>query len=138
MKPKFTSKFETESGKRSGFEDEVVDCINSLEHPLKWEYETELLEYFTPKFYKPDFIIRTKPNDIYIEAKGWLTPQDRTKLIAVKEAHPDIDLRLWFQRDNWVTTKKKQRYSDWAKRNGFKYAVWPELPFKLDKKGKPT
>jgi predicted nuclease of restriction endonuclease-like RecB superfamily len=115
-------------GKRSSFEVEVESSLLTKVPKRSLEYETELLEYFVPKFYKPDFIIRSKPKDIYIEAKGFFTPSDRTKLLAVKEAHPDLDIRLLFQRDNWLTKAHKQRYSDWARKNGFPFSIYPELP----------
>jgi hypothetical protein len=45
-----------------------------------------------PKFYKPDFLILG--NGIVIEGKGYWVTEDRSKIRAVHEQHPDIDLRV--------------------------------------------
>lgn len=75
--------------------------------------------------YTPDFVLA---NGVWIEAKGYLDGPDRTKLKAIKQQHPEIDLRLVFQRDNVIKgTKNKTRYSQWADRNGFKWAI-KEVP----------
>lgn len=65
-----------------------------------------------------------------IEAKGRLTPQDRRKLIEVKRAHPEIDLRLLFQRANTRLSKARNSmtYAQWAKRHGFLWAEGPDVP----------
>lgn len=79
------------------------------------EYETEKITYTLN--YLPDFIIRLfDGRTIYIEAKGWLRPEDKTKLLAVKRDHPDKDIRIIFQSKN----KKQER---WAERHKFIYAI---------------
>ena len=48
-------------------------------------------------------------------------------MIAVKEQHPDIDLRILFYSDGKVGSKRKDgsflKQSDWATKHGFKYAI---------------
>ncbi len=75
--------------------------------------------------YTPDFEVETTSgNRFIIEAKGYLDSEDRSKLRAVRTQHPEIDLRLVFQRDNVIKgTKAKTRYSEWASKFGFKWAV---------------
>ena len=63
------------------------------------------------------------PNGIYLEAKGWLKPSDRTKMESVIKCNPDVDIRMVFQRDNWCTKAKKQKYSDWCKKHKIKYCI---------------
>ena len=63
------------------------------------------------------------PNGIYIEAKGWLKPSDRTKMVSVIKCNPELDIRMLFQKDGWCTKQKKQKYSDWANKNKIKWAI---------------
>ena len=70
--------------------------------------------------YRPDFEL---PNGILVEAKGRLTFFDRAKMLLVIKANPDKDIRLLFMRDNKLTKKSKQRYTDWARANGIKCHV---------------
>lgn len=88
--------------------------------------------------YLPDFVIRwrktkkTKAHDEeckcpgcarYLEAKGYFKASDRKKILAVIASNPGIDLRIIFQRDNYLTKAKSSRYSDWCEKNGIKFAV---------------
>ena len=82
--------------------------------------EWELLER---KKYLPDF----KVNGFILECKGRLTAADRKKMVAVKSQHPDKDIRLLFQFDNKLNPRSKTRYSMWAEKNGFKWAL-KEVP----------
>lgn len=75
--------------------------------------------------YMPDFKIGTK---VYIEAKGKLTAGNRKRLIAFKKAHPEVRIYIMFQRDNWLTSKRRAKYSDWARSEGFECAVGIEVP----------
>jgi hypothetical protein len=88
-----------------------------------FEFENEKLEYEVPARtakYLPDFKLA---NGIYIEAKGWLQAKDRQKMILVKEAHPDKDIRMVFQRaQNPIYTGSKTTYAKWADDHGFPWA----------------
>lgn len=46
-------------------------------------------------------------------------------MVAVKENHPTIDIRIVFYRDNpsQLGRGSKSRPSDWALKNGFPFAV---------------
>lgn len=95
------------------------------------EYESERLEYETRHTYLPDFKIRTRAGkDIYIETKGNGRAFDsavRVKMIAVKEQHPEIDLRIVFYSDGKIGPKRKDgsflKQSDWATKYSFKFAI---------------
>ena len=114
---------------RSGFEVEIAEILGSQNIPF--QYEDVIFEYYVLRNYTPDFRLTKKDgSDMLIEGKGYFTSADRTKMKLVREHHPDIDLRIWFQQDNWLTKKKKQRYSDWARKNGFKYHVGTKFPKK--------
>lgn len=85
------------------------------------QYEPGRIEYVAaPKHYTPDFVL---PNGIVIETKGYFLPADRTKHIAIKQQHPDIDLRFVFQNPATHLSKtSRTTYADWCRKNGFLYA----------------
>lgn len=70
-------------------------------------------------YYTPDFVLG---NGVIIEAKGRFTSAQRTKMREVVAANPDKDVRMLFMKNNWITKKKKHKYSDWCEKNGIKYA----------------
>lgn len=72
------------------------------------------------KTYTPDFVLQ---NGIIVEAKGRLTVHDRTKHTRISEQHPDLDIRFVFQYNNPITKGSKTRYTDWAEKNGFRWAM---------------
>jgi hypothetical protein len=47
----------------------------------------------------------------------------RTKMKAVKESNPELNIKMLFMKDNWVTGKHQHRYSEWAEKNGFGWAL---------------
>ena len=110
---------------RSGFERIIAKLLRNGR--INFKYEPFSLSYTIKRKYTPDFVL---DNGIIIEAKGRFTSADRTKMLRVKETHPELDIRLWFQSDNWLTKKHTMRYSDWANKNGFKYHVGEEIPKK--------
>jgi hypothetical protein len=87
-------------------------------------YEQEALEYVLVKRYVPDFILEfPSGRKRYIESKGYLRPDDMKKMIAVRDQHPDLDIKIYFAKDNKLNRKAKMRYSDWAIKHGFDFAV---------------
>lgn len=120
---------------RSGLERTVKDQLDKL--GVKYEYEPRKIEYrrrvvsgicgkcghyivYQKKHYLPDFILE---NGVVLEVKGRLTASDRAKLLAVREQHPDIDLRLLFGANNKINKNKQERYMDWAARHGIMASV---------------
>lgn len=86
------------------------------------DYETEKLEYKTTAIYKPDFIITfADGRKMYLEVKGYLSTDDRKKMLSVKEHHPDADIRFVFEKDNKLNKKAKMTYSKWCEKNNFPY-----------------
>lgn len=72
-------------------------------------------------WYTPDFFL---DSGIIIETKGRFTAADRRKMLAVREAHKDLeDIKLCFMRDNKIHRSSKTHYSDWAMENGFDYSI---------------
>lgn len=58
-----------------------------------------------------------------MECKGRLTVHDRTKHVLIAEQHPDLDIRFVFQYNNPITKGSKTKYTDWAEKHGFKWAM---------------
>ena len=74
----------------------------------------------TTQKYTPDFLLE---NGITIETKGYFKAEHRKTYKAFVEQHPDVDFRLVFMADSKIHRKGDNRYSDWCKANGFKYAI---------------
>ena len=92
-------------------------------------YETEKLPYTLQKNYVPDFIVCSGTGETtYFEVKGYLRPEDRTKALAVKQAHPEKDIRFIFASNNNLYKGSKSRYSDWCEKHGFKYCFKDGIP----------
>lgn len=110
---------------KSSLERSVYKDLQALKgrSKLKVAYEEDSFPYYLVRKYIPDFSITFKDGRVmYIEAKGWLRSEDRSKMIAVKKANPDLDIRMLFQNDNKLNKNSKSRYSDWALKNGFPFA----------------
>ncbi len=107
-------------GYRSGLEDKVSEYLKEQNIPVKYEalkIEWEDLRYRT---YTPDFEL---DNGIFIETKGMFDNDDRRKHIAIKEQHPELDIRFVFSHANAKLYKgAKSRYCDWCDKNGVKWA----------------
>lgn len=90
------------------------------EGKYKVTYEEESIPYVLEREYVPDFIIEFKSgHKRYIEVKGWLRPEDTKKMIAIRRQYPDMDIRIFFDKDNKMSRNSKMRYSDWSKKYGF-------------------
>jgi hypothetical protein len=76
------------------------------------------------KCYVPDFKIYKKDGSVYyLEVKGYLDSNDRSKMRAIREQYPALDIRFVFQKpDNIVNKKsiKPKTYTKWADSFGFK------------------
>ena len=83
---------------------------------VSFKYESEKLEYVLIRKYIPDFILEGNGKKIYIEAKGYLRPEHKPKMVAVKKAFPEIDLRIVFY-------SSKPKDIRWAVKNKFPYAI---------------
>lgn len=125
---------------RSGLEDKVIKDLE--DRGVKYEYEPDTFDYqqrvrrgvcgecggkevFQVRRYTPDLRIG---NALYIEIKGKLTSDIRSRMESFLRGHPGFDLRFLFQRDNWITKAHKSKYSDWATRLGVKFYVGDSIP----------
>ena len=108
---------------RSGLEERFGKYLDK--HAVPYLYEIEKYGYVTESTYRPDFFL---PNGVIIECKGFLKPSDRRKMIAVKKAHPELDLRFVFQRNNTISKQSKTTYGAWADKHGFPWCIYPDVP----------
>jgi len=119
-------------GYRSGLEDQISEQLKFT--GKTWSYESEKLKYTVPEriaTYTPDFILIKKDGSkMYIETKGRFTTADRKKMKLVKEANPELDIRLLFQTpNNKIIKTSKTTYADWADKHGYLWAA-KEIPIK--------
>lgn len=88
---------------------------------LPYKYESEKLAYYFTGHYIPDFVVTTQSGSkLYIEAKGYLRPEHKRKMVAVKKLHPTLDIRIIFYSYN-------KKYTRWAEKHNFTYSIG-ELP----------
>jgi hypothetical protein len=111
------------AGFRSGFEHSVAKSLTARGADFDYEPKDEVIEYEVHELrkYLPDF--RINATGIIVECKGRLTAADRKKLKLVKQQYPEKDIRLVFQFNNKLSPRSKTRYSDWAYKNGFQWAL---------------
>jgi hypothetical protein len=85
-------------------------------------YEEDKIEYTVPASkhkYTTDFKLK---DGVYIEVKGRLLPSERKKHLLLKEQHPEIEVRFFFDKSNNKIYKgSKKTYADWCEENGFKW-----------------
>ncbi len=112
---------------KSGLEQNIASQLK--EAGVDFEYETKRLKFTIPArtaTYTPDFHI----GNMVIEAKGYFRKaSDRQKLVLVKQAYPDMDLRLVFQKaSNPIYKGSSTTYAKWAEDHGFKWADGGRIP----------
>lgn len=83
---------------------------------VKYDYESIRVPYILAGHYIPDWIVHTPTGIIYIEAKGYLRPEHKRKMAAVKKQHPELDIRMIFY-------SHKEKDIRWAEKIGFRYAI---------------
>jgi len=109
---------------RSGLEEKVADLMVDL--GIDYEYESKQIPYTIEHIYTPDFLL---PNGIYLECKGYWEAEDRRKIKAVKQQHPEIDLRMVFQAPfNTISKKSKTTYARWCEKNEIPWTSFGNIP----------
>ena len=109
---------------RSGLEEKVADLMINL--GVKYEYESTKVPYEIQHNYTPDFLL---PNGIYLECKGYWDAEDRRKIKAVKQQHPEIDLRMVFQTPyNKISKKSKTTYAQYCDRLDIPWTSYANIP----------
>jgi len=107
---------------RNNLEEDVLRQLSK--GALTVSYETARLPYTISRNYIPDFVVVLPSGyTFYVEVKGYFRAVDQTKMRAVKEANPDLDIRFLFQYDKPVRKGAKMTYSDWADKYHFPWAI---------------
>ena len=117
-----TPRYIKRSIKRSTYEDKIVEDLK--EHGVTFGYETEAFPYIVEHKYIPDFVFYN--TRILVEAKGYFTGADRSKILRSMPAIRDEgwDLRFVFMRaSNKLNKNSKTTYGDWCDKHGF---IWTE------------
>lgn len=126
---------------RSGLEKKVADQLDA--GGVAYGFESQWVRYIVPEReakYLPDFSFDGCP--ILIEAKGRFGggnprmrqsssdgAKERQKLILLKEQHPELDIRIVFQRASTPIYKgSKTTYGKWADDHGFTWSDKGEVP----------
>lgn len=99
---------------KNKFETRIYGQLQRSKLPFK--YESERIPYVLARHYIPDFKVQTRTGYIYVECKGYLRPEHRSKMVAVKRQHPEKDIRMLFYSHN-------KAYVKWAEKHGFRYAI---------------
>ena len=102
---------------RSGLEQRIADDLTNQK--CKFKYEPLSVTYTITSKYTPDFVL---DNGIVIEAKGFFRYKDQRKHRAVREAHPELDLRFVFSNINQRVQGSKLANARWCEKYNFKYA----------------
>jgi len=93
------------------------------------QFETLRLPYTLEHTYNPDIIL---PNGVVLEVKGRfiVKGQDcRPKMLAIKKAFPDLDIRFILQTPGLpVTPRAKMTHADWCDKHGFPWAHYLKIP----------
>ena len=109
---------------RSKLEESVAKLLEGL--GVSYEYESSKVTYTIQHNYTPDFHL---PNYTYLEAKGYWSPADRRKILAVKKQNPEIDLRMVFQSPyNKINKKSKTTYAMWCERHDIPWTSYHNIP----------
>lgn len=119
----------TKSGYRSKGEETLAKGLSDSKISFEYEPDDKKLSYILEKKYLPDFII----NGFIVEYKGYFPPEDRTKMLAVKDNNPEIDIRFIFENSLQKLSSTKSRfpitYGDWCVHHGFDYICLKEEGF---------
>lgn len=125
---------------RSRFERDIArflwaNNVNFTYESSQYEYHVKVLGTFCENCekslcykkgkYTPDFFLE---NGVVLEAKGLFDAADRKKMAAMKELHPELDIRMVLQYNNWLTRSKSTKYGDWCESKGILWAIGPSVP----------
>lgn len=108
---------------RSGLEGRVAASLAA--RGVAFGYEDRELSY--GRTYVPDFTLPPGGSVDLVECKGYLPEEDRTKLLAVREANPGLRIGLVFQTPFRRLGRKGRTgtfmtYASWARKHGFPWA----------------
>lgn len=109
------------------FRSQLEACVAKAldKQGLVYLYEPGKVHYQLECDYLPDFVLKSGP---VLEVKGFFPPSDRRKVLAVKRQHPEMDLRMVFQRNQCISTGSKTTYGMWCDKHKIPWCVYPNIP----------
>ena len=108
---------------RSKLEEAVEYELDQL--GVEHSYESESVKYVVHHTYTPDFTVPGR-HPFHIEVKGWLSVEDRSKLLNVVMANPTLPLLVVFQNPEQKIRKgSKRTVAEWATKYGI---CWAPIP----------
>ena len=111
----WTSSKARKLGFRSMLEVKIADSLKQQMVNYEYEAKHNKVKYTQPaktRTYNPDFVL---DNGVILEVKGRFTAADRQKHKLIKEQHPELDIRLVFQRpQNPIRKGSKTTYAAWC------------------------
>lgn len=109
---------------KNDFEKKVYNWLKKHGGFQSVEYEAERIPYVIEHTYLPDFKCVDKDGKVwYYESKGRFSSEDRRKMKAVVEQHPEAKFVIIFQANNKLSKKSKMRYLEWCEKNGIEAMV---------------
>lgn len=111
---------------KSRLEDRIAQQLE--EEGVGFTYEANKHPYVIPAR-KAKYVEDFDLGPFLIEAKGYFTPDDRKKLLLLKEQSPELDIRLLFQRaTNKLHKASPTTYAKWCDDHGFQWADGGKVP----------
>ncbi|MEE9302686.1 MAG: hypothetical protein V3U84_02765 [Thiotrichaceae bacterium] len=104
---------------------ETIFAASMDESQVLWLYEPEKFKWTPPdRNYTVDFkVMRRDQSFFYVEFKGYLRPQDKRKMRAIRKQYPDLDIRFVFMdAKKKINKTSKTSYGQWAERHGYQWA----------------
>lgn len=112
-------------GDKKGYEDCIwPSTIKQLTHE-------QIREEYTSHLYQPDFWVKTKHREIYIETKGYFQSKDRTKMKIIKDLYPEYQFVMLFQKNLTQKDMRGKTLLDWGHINDFESYVGQLIPQEL-------
>jgi len=118
------------AGQKMKAKTEVEFAVFCDRNGIPWMYESEKLEWSPPvKYYTPDFVLPKKDGGkMFIERKGWLRPEDKVKMQAIRAQYPDLDIRFIFDKSDKPLAAMPRKdgsrmtHGEWAFKHGYPFA----------------
>jgi len=128
-------KIQLEQKTRSGLETKALGILNNNNVQYVYEPKDGKLNYIQPekkRTYLPDVVIG---NTIY-ELKGIFSPEDREKMLHIRDCNPEFEIIMVFQRNNPIRKGSKTRYSDWCDKHNFSWMMISEFELHIKQRYK--
>ena len=128
-------KIQLEQKTRYGLETKALGILNNNNVQYVYEPKDGKLNYIQPekkRTYLPDVVIG---NTIY-ELKGIFSPEDREKMLHIRDCNPEFEIIMVFQRNNPIRKGSKTRYSDWCDKHNFSWMMISEFELHIKQRYK--